>query len=120
MAKSIASRSKRPLEEPEAGAGRATDTSLTSGAAYADFKSSARLITPPELVNAVPARPVPAVGSRSELEALPTRQLVEDLAVVPEEAQSYASRSWHAEAWERELRVNGNLSGIPARRRSNA
>ncbi len=56
MAKSIASRSRRPLEEPEAESTPATDTSLTSSAAYSaasiEVESSARLITTP-----APAKP---------------------------------------------------------------
>jgi hypothetical protein len=123
MAKSIASRSRRPLEEPEAEAAQATDTSLTSCAAYADFESSARLITPPEPITSAPARPVPANRPQSKLGSLPTRQPVEDMAAISEEAPRYASHSWHAEAWERErereLRADQSRPDMAARQRSN-
>jgi hypothetical protein len=63
----------------------ASDTSLTSSAAYIEVES-VRLITPaakPELV------PMPAKAEGAELAPL-------------EEGPRYGSRNWRAEAWERE------------------
>lgn len=67
----------------------ATDTSLTSSAAWDEFESSARLLTPIE-------SPSPVRGFK------PQSELVEMPAPPPAETPRYASRSWHAEAWERE------------------
>jgi hypothetical protein len=79
-----------------------TDASLTSHEAHVhpileEFESSARLLTPPEpiLPKRLPLR------TPAELVAMPGRQAVEELAV-PNEAPRYTSRSWRAEAWNRE------------------
>jgi hypothetical protein len=93
-------------------AASATDTSLTSDAAYEgyaasdEFESSARLIP----------TPAPAVSARSplrmpmELIAAPAKTRSEEVAACPVEAAlpaigeppRYASRNWRAAAWERE------------------
>jgi hypothetical protein len=123
MAKSIASRTKRPIDEPEMESAPNTDASLASGAAYAEVESSARLITPAAPANTAPLKPMPGIRPQPELVAMPTRSRVEDVASIPEEAPRYASRSWHAEAWERErereLRAKENRPDAAARRRSN-
>ena len=97
----------------------ATDTSLTSDAAYEEIESSARLITPPEPV----AAKVPPHRAPVELVALPGRLQAERLAVPAEDTPRYASRNWRAEAWERErereMRAIGHHTEIAARRRSN-
>ena len=119
MAKSIALRSRRPLDEAEAEAAPATDSSLTSSAAQIEIESSARLITP-----SAPQKSAAASRLQPELVAMTPRPRIEDPAPVPEEAPRYASRSWHAEAWERErereLRAIENRPDIAARRQSNA
>ncbi len=75
----------------------ATDTSLTSKAAYiAPIPADA----PPRIATAVLPQPV----RRLELEppAIPARFDVGELAVPLDEPPRYASRNWRAEAWERE------------------
>jgi hypothetical protein len=84
----------------------ATDTSLTSDAAYVE--SSARLITTPVPVT----QPVPVsaqrVPVRSGLVAVqgrhqPPEQIVpEQREPVAEEPSNFPSRKWRADAWERE------------------
>jgi hypothetical protein len=135
MAKSIASRSKRAVGEAEAESAPATDTSLTSGSAYADFDSSARLITPIEPMRPTPAKPGLAVRSQQpEVVTMPLRPRAEirieeriedrsgDIAPLPDEPPRYASRSWHAEAWEREReresRATEKRADVTARRRT--
>jgi hypothetical protein len=96
-----------------------TDTSLTSNAAYVEVESSARLITPK--IPAVVATPfkVPA-----ELVTMPGRAHAEAFVPTVDEAPRFASRSWRAEAWERErereLRAIEERPDIAARRRSSA
>lgn len=136
MAKSIASRSKRAVGEAEAESAPATDTSLTSGLAYADFDSSARLITPTEPLKPAPAKPgLEARQRQPELVTMPLRPRAEirieeriedrsgDIAPLPDEPPRYASCSWHAEAWEREReresRAAEKRPDIAARRRTN-
>jgi hypothetical protein len=117
MAKSIAARAK-PANDESDGAQPAivTDTSLTSAAAYQEVESSARLVTLPAPVLRKPAsRPQP------EVVTMPSRPQIENLTLIPSELPRFASRSWHAEAWERErareLRATENRSDIAARRR---
>ena len=106
------------------------DTSLTSNAAYQEFESSARLIPTPEPQKL--ARPTaeprqnssaPAALARPVLQmpkdavAAPARALTEENAVAVNEPPRYASRNWHAAAWERE-REREMRSGMTARRRN--
>jgi len=80
-----------------------SDVSLTSDAAYAEMESSARLIsTPPPqaLVPAAPARP--PLRMPIELIAKPSRAHAEAPAPAVNEPPRFASRNWHAAAWERE------------------
>jgi hypothetical protein len=124
MAKSIASRIKPAVDGLDAESPAvATDTSLTSAAAYrgiepGDVESSARLIPP-----SAPVLPRPASRPQSEVVTMPPRPQIDNLTPISSETPRYASRSWHAEAWERErareLRAVENRTDIAARRRSN-
>jgi hypothetical protein len=129
MAKSIAVRAQRRGEavEAEAEPVARADTSLaiaaaaaeTAAEAAAEVESSARLITTPALVPPKPAyRPLP------ELMTMPSRPLSQDFPPLPADTLRYASRRWHAEAWERErereLRATENHPDIAARRRTSA
>ncbi len=109
MARTIAGRSTAPAAraerldaEPECAA---TDTSLTSPAAFADDDSSAQLIVP---AVSTPSR---ATGLADALPAAIASMPVGPLLVppspisapvLPEESPVYSSRRWRAEAWERE------------------
>ena len=59
-----------------------------------------------------------------ELVTMPARPYPKDLPQLPAETLRYASRRWHAEAWERErereLRAIENHPEIAARRRNSA
>ena len=130
MARDVAARMQKglvdevDLEEPAAG----TDASLTSDAAYVEFESSARLVTP-----LVPKRIVPAASpsaipttvpwkSSPELVAAPSNLQADSPQSRPEEPPVFRSRKWRAEAWdrerERELRAVEQRPDIAARRRS--
>jgi hypothetical protein len=133
IARSIAVRTPRPAEETETGPATRIDTSLTSDAAYAEpgsprtilhpaaeeQESSTRLLTSPALVP-----PKTLCRPQPELVTMPSREHPGDFVPIPEEAPRYASRSWHAEAWERErereLRAIENRPEIAALRRSSA
>jgi hypothetical protein len=100
----------------------AMDTSLTSDAAYGEIESSARLIMPAAPTLATPALPLPAAKSSTGLVTMPGR--VHSEGVVPPDDARFSTRSWRAEAWERErqreLRGAENRPEIAARRRSSA
>ena len=131
MAKSIAKRAQHNAEaaELEAEPTVLTDTSLATAAAAkaaaeeadAEVESSARLITPPA---SVPPKPV--YRPQPELVTMPSRPLSQDFPPLPADTLRYASRRWHAEAWERErerereLRAIENHPDIAARRRTSA
>jgi len=142
MAKSIAVRMQRrgAAVEAEAQPVVLTDTSLavasaaqvaattriaaaaTRAAAAAEageVESSARLIT-----TTAPVPPKLAHRPQPELVTTPSRPLPQDLPPPPAETLRYASRRWHAEAWERErereLRAVENHPDIAARRRTSA
>lgn len=104
--------------EAEAPALATTDTSLTSDAAYGEVESSARLLTPPEPV--LPLRPL--LKPAAELLSMPGRPQTGPGVPLPDESPRFASRSWRAEAWdrerERELRAVERRPDIVARRRS--
>ena len=55
---------------------------------------------------------------------MPSRQLPNEFPPLPADTPRYASRSWHAEAWERErereLRAVENHPDIAERRRTSA
>lgn len=89
------------------------DASLTSDAAFVEFESSARLITPTALATKTPAG----------LVTMPGRTHSEGVVPPPDEPR-FASRSWRAEAWERErqreLRAVESRPDLAARRRSSA
>jgi hypothetical protein len=81
VAKSIASRAKSTIDENDAESPAvATDTSLTSPAAY-------RRIEPGEI--------------ESSARLMPPRPQLDTFVSISSEPR-YASRPWHAEAWERE------------------
>jgi hypothetical protein len=119
MVRAIAVRAK-PVAAEVAGAHQeatGTDASLTSDAAYLDAESSARLLTPPE-----PVLPAAPFRVQAELVTMPGRLQSEAHAPLLDEPPRYASRNWHAEAWEREREreLRAVERDIPARRRSNA
>ena len=132
MAKSIAVRAQRRGEAVEAEAEPVvlTDTSLAIAAearaaaaeaaeAAAEVESSARLITAP-----APVPPKPVYRPLPEIVTMPSRPLSQDISPLPADTLRYASRRWHAEAWERErereLRATENHPDIAARRRTSA
>ena len=124
MAKSIAVRAQ-PSDEEEPALPMATDTSLTSKAAYYEapsgkaasdeIESSVRLLTP---VEAEAARP--AQRQSAGLVTMPARNDAAAAGSIPDESR-YDSAKWRAEAWERERererRAADRRSDI-ARRRS--
>lgn len=129
VAKSNAARALRTEDELEAEPhGRShppVDTSLTSSAAYESVDSSARL-----LAASAPVAPKPSLQPPPKPVTLAPDTKSEDLAdpshlpAIPAEPPRFASRSWRAEAWERErereLRAAENHSGIAPRRRPHA
>jgi hypothetical protein len=134
MAKSIAVRSQRAGDELEVDLPTVANASLTSAVAYEEPgpprkspgpwggeepESSARLLTPP-----VPIATKTAFRPQPELLPSPPRQRPGDLPPIAAEPPRYASRSWHAEAWERErereLRAVENRPDIATRRHSSA
>jgi hypothetical protein len=121
MAKSIARRAKNNEEtiEVEVAMPVMADTSLAVAAAPAELESSARLLPPREQIPPQPAhRPLP------EIVTMPSQPYSKELPPLPADTLRYASRRWHAEAWERErereLRAIDNHTDIPARRRTSA
>ena len=141
MAKALTARAPRAAES-EAGEkvmerAASADTSLTSDAAYEEFESSARLIATPEPVkperHAVPHTPCPAAPAALahpplrmplELVAAPAAKARDGEEVAVNEPPRYASRNWHAAAWERErerereMRAGERLPGMAALRRN--
>ena len=120
MAKSIAKRAKNneePFEidaEPAviAAAKPATETVV-------EVESSAHLLPSPEQIPPKPIqRPLP------EILTIPSRTYPKELPPLPADTLRYASRRWHAEAWERErereLRAIDNHPDVAARRRNSA
>jgi hypothetical protein len=116
----------------------ATDTSLTSAAAFREVESSARLITTPAPVSharpvaaspsiapaarqAVAPSPVASARMPMELVTPPPRLRAEEAVAAPDESPRFASRTWRAAAWERErereLRTVERHPGLAARRR---
>jgi len=97
----------------------ATDTSLTSDAAYEDVESSARLIPTP--VASVPAAIHTAHRAPVELVAVPARARSEEIAPPVDDTPRFASRNWRADAWERErereARSGERRPEVAARRR---
>jgi hypothetical protein len=97
----------------------ASDTSLTSDAAYPEVESSARLISTPVQPAVAPVRP----PLRMPMELVPSapRPRIEEAQAPVDESPHYASRNWRAAAWERErereLRTVERRPGLAARRR---
>ncbi|MGO8709756.1 MAG: hypothetical protein ACLQMG_18925 [Terracidiphilus sp.] len=135
IAKSIAARARRSNEatESQAETSIATDTSLIHSAAV-EIESSARLVSAPKpappraptpIPKASPAPPAPATEyPHPELVTMPPRPYPKDVPPLPPDTLRYASRRWHAEAWERErereLRAAENCTDISSRRRNSA
>ena len=96
----------------------ATDTRLTSSAAYANTALPSRLATPPtpQLPDSPPLRALPA------LVAMTGKLQAEAPSLVPDEPLRFASRNWRSEAWERErereLRAIEQTPNKIARRRT--
>jgi hypothetical protein len=118
MAKSIAKRAQHNEEtiEVDVETPVMADTSL---AIAAEVESSARLLPTPEQIPPKPVyRPLP------EIVTMPSRPYPNDLPPLPADTLRYASRRWHAEAWERErereMRAIENHPDIAARRRTSA
>ncbi|MGA3034586.1 MAG: hypothetical protein ABSD70_14950 [Terracidiphilus sp.] len=115
IAKSIASRARSAADKDGGDSASACqDTSLTSGE---ELESSARLlIATPQIAS------LPAFGRESRIAATQERQRPEDLPPEPAGPARYSSRSWHAEAWqrerERELRAIENHPEVAERRGS--
>jgi hypothetical protein len=122
IVRSIAARAQRNVEtvEVEAEPPAFTDTSLTNVvAATEEVESSARLLPSPEQAPPKPLhRPLP------EIVTMPSRPYPKDVPPLPADTLRYASRRWHAEAWERErereLRAIENHPELAARRRNSA
>ena len=137
IAKSIAARAQRGGESAvvEVESRVATDTSLLHSAAV-EIESSARLVaaskpvprrvpTPISKPAAAPAAPLlSAEHPHSELVTMPVRPYPKDIPPLPPDTLRYASRRWHAEAWERErereLRAAENRTEIASRHRTSA
>ena len=138
MAKAIAVRAQRPVDEPAEEIAlelqAVVDASLTSDAAYPktanrdatniDLESSARVITAPAIAQPSSVPSTPVYRPQPELVTTPPRPHPVEYVSPPDEPPRYASRNWRAEAWERErereLRAVGKRPGIAARRASNA
>ena len=146
IAKSIAKRAQRgnaEVAESEATSAVLDDTSMATAAAQArlaaaelaaqarlaaaeeaaeaeaEIESSARLITAP-----VPIAPKQVYRPQPELVTKPPRPVPQMPAPLPADTVRYASRRWHAEAWERERereqRASEKHPEIAARRRTSA
>jgi hypothetical protein len=96
IAKAISQKAQAAPQAEVAAAAPRTDASLTSLAAYDDFESSARLITP-----IAQTTPQPATKPAAELIAMSGKLRNDTVIPLPEEPR-FSSRNWRAEAWERE------------------
>jgi hypothetical protein len=96
----------------------ATDTSLTSNAAYGKAESSALL---PETLALIQPKRLP-LRAQPELVTMPGKQQAEEPLLASGEPPSFASRNWRADAWERErerqMRAVERQPDRTARRRS--
>ncbi len=130
IAKAIAVRAQRPVEEVDPDPAAVSDVSLTSDAAYLhsaniELESSARIITPTAIAPPVntsarllhPARPEvapteiapplpmeakPVCRPQPELVTMPPRPQTAEHSSAAEDSPRFASRNWRAAAWERE------------------
>jgi hypothetical protein len=117
MAKSVAMRAQHAeADEPETAL---DDTSLAKAAVDREVESSARL-----LPSTLPMQPMPPYRPQPEIVTMLARPLTQDTPPLPADTLRYASRRWHAEAWERErereLRAIEDHSKNAARRRTSA
>jgi len=118
LAMRVQSTSQGDAEEQVEEQAQATDASLTSNAAYGEAESSARLTS-------APPPPRPPLRMPVELVPTPARAHTQEAAAAAEDPARYtSSRTWRAEAWERErereLRAVQRRPEIAARRRSNS
>lgn len=103
MVRTIAGRAQRPAGEEAVEEPQEMDLRAAAGArpvaarASEEVESSARLLTP-----AAPALPKPTFRAPSGLVTLPGRTPDEGFGLREEEPPRFASRSWRAQAWERE------------------
>jgi len=92
---------------------------VEAAAAAEEIESSAHLLTPP-----APVAPKPVYRPLPELVTMPSRPLPQNSPPIPADTLRYASRRWHAEAWERErereLRAIENHPDTATRRRTSA
>ena len=121
LARSQAARPEKASGEIAAEESRpqATDTSLTGTAAWMDpdFESSARLLAPEEVPVAAPSlirplKPIPLYSTAPshppilrpaiELAQPAPAPIAEESSQNTEQTPRYTSRTWRAEAWERE------------------
>jgi hypothetical protein len=120
MARTISSRGQMAAaEQPDSEIPNiGLDTSLTSRAAYVESQPAARLVAMPETL---PTRRAPAPIAASAAADRASMQTEAAFATLADETPHYASRSWRAEAWERErereLRSAERRPEIAARRR---
>lgn len=137
IAKSIAARAQRGSENPaaEAEAPLATDTSPIHSTAV-EIDSSARLVPVSKPASSRAPKPIskpapmavapapPPEHSHPEIVTIPVRPYPKEVPPLPPETLRYASRRWHAEAWERErereLRAAENGAEPGGRRRTSA
>jgi hypothetical protein len=120
MARTIEVRTPASLaEESVECASLATDTSLTLTAAYEAVTSPGREVTPAAPPPVLPKRIPPK--AHAGIVAMPGRHQVQEPAI-PADAPRFTSRTWRAEAWdrerERELRGVERQPDTGARRRS--
>lgn len=96
----------------------ATDTSLTSNAAYR--KAESTVLPPKTLALIQPKRP--PLRTQPEPVTMPGRPQAEESMLAPDEPPPFASRNWRTEAWERErerqMRAVERHPNQTARRRS--
>ncbi len=106
MARLIAVRAQQPAAEEvveeaqEAEMQTAAEANPIVEGAFAEVESSARLLTPP--APPAPNPPPAAFRAQSGLAAMPARPQDERFAPREDEPPRFASRSWRAQAWERE------------------
>jgi len=116
MARSLASPAKPAVDEDIADPVRDCDSSLTSPSAYAEAESVARLIASAEPIPSALACP-----PQPEIVTSPLKPVPVELPPTLPETPHHASRTWRAEAWERErereLRAVENRPDLAGRRR---
>lgn len=137
IAKSIAARAQRGGEAAgaEAATLNSTDTSLIRSAAAAiestPLQAPAQKPAPPRVAAQIsksapaPAAPTPAAEYRHpEILTMPAKTSPKGVPPLPPDTLRYASRRWHAEAWERErereLKAADDQTKLGRQRRTSA